>query len=349
VRYGTDVADSTSQGGVIEDLRGISWEVSAGEVFRWRPLERVGKWRGPWMRYQLGVPAGLTANFDSGALLDTDYQFGISFDALWKGSFDPQIGIRDFQSTVVTSRLRVFHRSTHVGDEYLAYGHFGRNQNGFGSTDPRFQHPPVKRIDLTYEAVEGVLSIERTLPDGLATARLYGGGEFKVTFPAAWHAGGLTPRNLTSPAYRFGVELRSAGDANDPPDLTPTRLLGRTLDRREFESEWFAAFDLRLAKPYNFASNDNPDGETERWTPQLWSDGRYGREFRHYAGSWHAMIGYAISSRRTTPTGTRIRIGPEWIVGLEWYRGYSPNGQFLDQRMRYRPRGYVMPSVTAHF
>src|SRR5439155_2090438 len=34
-RYGTDVTDSTSRGGVVHDRVGISWEVSAGEVFRW--------------------------------------------------------------------------------------------------------------------------------------------------------------------------------------------------------------------------------------------------------------------------------------------------------------------------
>ena len=39
-RYGTDVTDSTSRGGVVHDRVGISWEVSAGEVFRWMPLER---------------------------------------------------------------------------------------------------------------------------------------------------------------------------------------------------------------------------------------------------------------------------------------------------------------------
>jgi hypothetical protein len=36
-------------------------------------------------------------------------------------------------------------------------------------------------------------------------------------------------------------------------------------------------------------------------------------------------------------------------VSFEWYRGYAPDGQFLDQRLRYRPRLYVIPSITAHF
>jgi hypothetical protein len=56
----------------------------------------------------------------------------------------------------------------------------------------------------------------------------------------------------------------------------------------------------------------------------------------------------ASSARRNAMLGGG-RMAPEWIVALEWYRGYSPNGQFLDQRLRYAPRWGVVPSVTAHF
>src|SRR5204863_4601614 len=34
-RYGTDVTDSTSRGGVVQDRTGVAWEVSGGETFRW--------------------------------------------------------------------------------------------------------------------------------------------------------------------------------------------------------------------------------------------------------------------------------------------------------------------------
>ena len=44
-----------------------------------------------------------------------------------------------------------------------------------------------------------------------------------------------------------------------------------------------------------------------------------------------------------------LALVPEWRLALEWYRGYSPNGQFLDQRLRYRPRAYVLPSLSANF
>ena len=105
-RYGTDIGDSTSRGGFEQDRRGVSWEVSGGETFRWQPLERLGGWRGPWIRYQLGLPAGMFADFDdTGSLLSTDYQFGLSFDALWSGAFDPDAGNQGFDRPAVSSRL----------------------------------------------------------------------------------------------------------------------------------------------------------------------------------------------------------------------------------------------------
>jgi len=192
--------------------------------------------------------------------------------------------------------------------------------------------------------------VERAGADARATLRAYAGGACKLALPRRWHVGGLTPRNYRSPTAHAGLELRSSGQSELPTDDLPSRLLNAVARSKTFDSEWFAAIDVRLAKPYNFASADNPAGETEAWTPHLWTASPYGREFRHYAGSWHAMLGTAIR-RRATSTGAPLGRppGPEWIVALEWYRGYTPDGQLQDQRLRYRPRDYVVPSVTAHF
>src|SRR5262245_61850718 len=45
-RFGTDVTDSTSQGGYENSRTGVAWEVSAGEVFRWQPLKKFLGWQG---------------------------------------------------------------------------------------------------------------------------------------------------------------------------------------------------------------------------------------------------------------------------------------------------------------
>src|SRR5438093_10543067 len=85
-RYGTDITDSTSRGGVAKDRRGLMWEVAGGNRFRWRPLRRL-LGIAPWRRYQLGVPAAIFAQFDnSGALLNTDFQYGAGLEAQWSGA-----------------------------------------------------------------------------------------------------------------------------------------------------------------------------------------------------------------------------------------------------------------------
>lgn len=347
LRYGADITDSTSHGGVDPRVHGRAWEAAAGETFRWRPLRRIGGVPGPWLRYQLGFPTGVFATFDGfGSLIDSDFQFGASMDALWRGDYDDARGITDFRRTVVTSRLTVFHRSSHLGDEYLALSRFGRNQQGYGVGAFPFSRPPVKRVDLSYEALSLVVSTERRLGVSAATLRTYGGGEWKVSLP--FSVGGLIPANFTSPAARVGLELRSEGDA-DVASGVVARTLNRVLGGRLVGSEWLGALDLRLARPYNFAASDNPNGETEVWTPRLWTTSRYGREFRHYAGSWHALVGATVRSVREADGDSIPRGGPEWIVALEWYHGYAFDGQFLDQRLSFRPRAYVIPSLTAHF
>jgi len=347
-RFGTDVTDSLSQGG-FEERTGTRWDVGIGATLRLDPMRRIFGWHGPWHRYQLGLPAGVFARFDNGTkeLIDADFQFGGSLDMLWSGDWTDSMGVRSFDGPAVTSRLTVFHRSTHLGDEYLSLGDFGKNQEGHPDEGSLFHHPPVKRVDLTYEAVRLMLSTEWApgfINAGRSTIRLYGGGEFKVA---------IRPRNpadFSSPIAQAGLELRSAGNQDDPSDNWLTRLFNAPFGRPFFETEWFLAFDWKLARPYDFASCDNPDGSGEAWTPNLWTDCPYGHEFAAYAGSWHGMVGLSLypgSGRRVGDGGRRQ--SPEILLALEWYRGYAPDGQFLDQRLEAHPLAYVLPGITIHF
>jgi hypothetical protein len=255
----------------------------------------------------------------------------------WNG--DPSLEQPPFKRALWTSRLAILHRSSHLGDEYLALGAFGRNQEGLAEPSTLFDRPPVKRMDLTYEVVEALLAFEWAPLAGNASARVYAGGDKKFLLP--WGIGARDPNNFESPTARVGLEWRSAGNAWDPPDGWVTRALNAIARDPIVESGWIAALDLRLARPYNFASCDNPTGFGEAWTPHLWTTCPYGREFDAYAGSWRGMIGATILPRSFGNS--------EWVVALEWYRGYSSSGQFLDQPLRYRPRSYVVPSITAKF
>lgn len=362
-RYGSDITDPLSEGGVIQDRTGVTWDVAFGETFRTSPrIRRVAcdptsrrKARSalsPWESFQLGIPAGVFADFDrvGGVLINADYQVGGSFDAIWCGSIDPDGELKSFDHPVLTSRTMIYHRSTHLGDEYLSQSNFGRNQETFPDTGGVLAFPPVKRVNLSFEAFRHIFSLEwspKFLP-AYSTLRLYGGGEFKF--------GKLfthEPSNFTSPVLQFGTEFHSAGARDSISRTWLSRIVNCVTFRRcdRFITEWIAAADVKVAKPYNFASADNPTGETEKWTPNLWTNVPYGKQFRNYAGSWHAMVGFT----RYEPKHRQRGAGGHFIspfdlsFTVDWYQGYSPNGQFLDQRYRYRPTFYVVPSLTLHY
>lgn len=80
----------------------------------------------------------------------------------------------------------------------------------------------------------------------------------------------------------------------------------------------------------------------------LRSDPGHWREYKAHAGSWHAMIGVArfAPSHRSVGDGGHP-IGAQTLLTFDFYHGYSPNGQFIDQRLRYHPMW--VPSITIHF
>ena len=93
-RWGTDITDSTSRGGWDRGREGKRWDISGGETLRWKPLRRLLGWRGPWQRYQLGIPVGATrCSTAPRRAINADYQFGGSLDLLWRGRWDDASGI----------------------------------------------------------------------------------------------------------------------------------------------------------------------------------------------------------------------------------------------------------------
>jgi hypothetical protein len=356
-RYGTDIADSTSKGGVLRGLEGTYWDVSFGTTVPMVVGGRPGL--GRRTRWQFGIPAGLFAQFDrAGAdLINADYQVGVCVDFARATFVAPRVAATeedafdlDLRDPVWSLRLTAYHRSTHLGDEYLSEGHFGRNQTGVPDEELLLHVPPVKRVNLSFQALRLVGSLEGS-PDGFNAGRTllraYAGVEQKATLGL-----GMQPPRLRSPIYQLGGELWSDAAVSGPSDTWLSRRLVNPVlawfwHTPPISSEYMGAIDFKLAKPYDFARGDNPTGDFELWTPHLWSNAPYGQELRRYAGSWHAMIGFRFFLREhRVDDGLKA---PSAIVAWEWYRGYSPNGQFLDQRMRYRPVGYWLPGLTLTF
>jgi len=143
-----------------EQLRNVA-STNFGESFG------IYRRRGPWESImELGIQAGVFAIFDidseSFDLINADYLVGIPF-TINKGNF--------------ANLTRIFHQSSHLGDEFLLRG----------QTD--------ERINLSYEAVTSLFSYH--LPAGF---RLYAGGGY------IFHK---EPSSLDPWSTHAGLEFRS--------------------------------------------------------------------------------------------------------------------------------------------
>ncbi len=120
--------------------------------------------------FQVNIFGAVFSQFNldapSSDLINSDFQFGVPIT---------------FRHGVFSARLRVFHQSSHVGDEFL------------------LNNPGFNRVNLTFEMVEALISLHSTW------ARLYGGGGYLYHREPALDRGTL----------QWGLELRA------PPSVVP--------------------------------------------------------------------------------------------------------------------------------
>ncbi len=148
--------------------------------------------------WQVGVLGAVFAQFnlDSGSndLLNADYNIGIPVS--WR-------------SGLFSTRVRVYHNSSHLGDEFL------------------LRNPGVTRVDLSFEALEAILSLDA--PGGWG--RVYAGGTYLVH---------VSPSTLDKNGVQWGFELRGptiAAPILRLPGLRLTPVLGSNFHTWE-ELDW---------------------------------------------------------------------------------------------------------------
>lgn len=153
------------------------------------------------LRWEAGVQAGVFAIFDldsrSKDLVNADYTIG------------PYVAAR-YRDTSL--RLRVYHQSSHLGDEYLL-------REGIGAAG---------RVNLSYEAVEVLASQE--LPFG---ARAYGGAGYLID---------TEPRGLEPWIAQYGAEWRSPWTLVGDGTVRP--VLAADLQQRE-QNDWGTDYSVR--------------------------------------------------------------------------------------------------------
>lgn len=151
-RFDTSVLRASS------DLRTTTvWAVVFGENIG---LARWDLRRG---QFQVGMGGAVFAQFDldtpSTDLINADYVVGVPFT---------------FRSGALSSQVRVYHQSSHLGDEFLV-------------------HDRPQRINLSFESLEWLVSYDR------AGWRVYGGGEYMLH---------RVPSDLQPRMAQFGAEHR---------------------------------------------------------------------------------------------------------------------------------------------
>jgi uncharacterized protein DUF1207 len=172
--------------------------------------------------WQLGVAAGVFSEFDMQStttdLLNTDYLIGLPLT---------------YRRGAWTTRLRVFHQSSHMGDEYMVHNH-------------------AERIAFSFEAAE--LLVARSMSHW----RVYGGGEYTFTHQ---------PREMKPAALHGGAEYRQSRPLLRIGSLAAGRLVAaldaRSIQDRAWRVGWSAVTGLELG------DGANPPESGWRWSVLL--------------------------------------------------------------------------------
>jgi uncharacterized protein DUF1207 len=176
------------------------------------------RWGGPVAGdgFQLGVDGGIYAQFDLASasydLINADYTVGLP---------------ATFRRDRFSARVRVYHQSSHLGDEFLL----------------RADHP--ERENLSFQSVEAILSVD------MAVLRLYGGGEYLFN---------QQPERLKAHVVHGGLELRQ----RNPVPGTGGMHLVAAADVKALEREdWKVGYSARAG--FEFSRSRESTHVARRW------------------------------------------------------------------------------------
>src|SRR2546430_341599 len=171
--------------------------------------------------WQVAIAAAVFSQFNlarpTADLMNTDYRVGLPLT---------------YRHAGLTTRVQLYHQSSHLGDEYMV-------------------HANAQRVDLTFEAAELLLS------EQLAAWRVYGGGEYLFTH---------SPADLRPGVLHGGVEYRQPGVLLHLGQLATGRVVA-ALDAKSFQDRgwdvgWSAITGLELGDP--LARADRRDRKSTR-------------------------------------------------------------------------------------
>jgi hypothetical protein len=183
-------------------------------------LLRLGGSR-PGVGFQISISGSVFAQFD----LDVS-----SYDLLYAVYV---IGLPiTFRSGAFSTRLRLYHQSSHLGDELLL----------------REDNPDFERENISFESAEVIISL-----DG-GPFRVYGGGEYLLR---------RDPPDLERSVVHGGIELRPAKRLASFGTVAGMRfVLGGDIKVSE-QQDWKPAVSLRTGFEFDRPRDSDPQGR--RW------------------------------------------------------------------------------------
>jgi uncharacterized protein DUF1207 len=236
------ISDPKGDGSFLSYVRGTSTSAFGTDVGSVGIGDRLGLFRsnGPHLGegVQLSLTGSVYAQFDlnkpSYDLINADYQVGLPL-TIRRGH--------------VATRIRLYHQSSHLGDEYIL-------------------NNPVVRENLAFQALEVLLSGEE------GPLRAYGGGEYLF---------GASPREVETRLVHGGVELRQPGRLMPAGPLGNMRLVAGLDVKSVEELDWRVAWSARAG--FEFGPDSEREHRTKRWSLLgEYYDGPspYGQFFRDY-------------------------------------------------------------------
>ena len=195
-----------------------------------------------WGIVQLSLSGSVFSQFDLGApsydLINADYIVGIPLTLRYRG---------------FSGRLRVYHQSSHLGDEFLL-----RDQ--------------VERENLSFESIELILSQE------LGPLRMYGGAEHLVS---------PSPSDLASSVLHGGAELLPGAPLLQVGNLGSARFIAagdvKVIEEQDWETGISVRAGLEVSRP------EAPASPISRWQVMVeYYNGPtpYGQFFRRELSYW---------------------------------------------------------------
>ena len=236
------ISDPKGDGSFLSYVRGTSTSAFGTDVGSVGIGDRFGIFRSNGPNLGEGVQLSLTgsvyAQFDlnkpSFDLINADYQVGLP------------LTIRRGQ---VSTRIRLYHQSSHLGDEYILSN-------------------PVVRENLAFQAFEVLVSGEQ------GPLRAYGGGEYLF---------GANPREVETRVLHGGVELRQPGSLLPGGALRNARLIAGLDVKSVEELDWSVAWSGRAGIEFGHGAEN--EHRSKRWSVTgEYYDGPspYGQFFREY-------------------------------------------------------------------